>query len=204
MAAGNFIKDNLALVAGIAVPVLLVVGFLLTSTLGKLLTAPPAHTAYFIYKDNGYNRNLPASREIKVAEDGSIVATLTPVKQKKDGGHFNAQTDIIVAYNAKNNTLTPINFEVPQGKTKGEFTPAILKDVKLVTEATAADGYSVTYGNRGGHSFVGDIFMARGADGYRIRKNGAVYRLPDPVINGTIYNNRYNLRFLGWGSDTAQ
>lgn len=207
MAAGNFIKDNLALVAGIAVPVLLVVGFLLTSTIGKIITPAPAHTAYFVLQEYDYNNKNKVSIDIKVADDGKIVASVTAIKEDKNGYRPNASTDILITYDAANDKLTEHRLSAPEGMRDGTFTPEAFKDVRLSTQAEAQDGYSVVYGSRGSRSLAADIFITRGAEGYRIRKNGAVYRLPERGINGRsspYYNSYYNTRFLGWGTEENQ
>ncbi len=206
MTAGNFIKDNLALVAGIAVPVLLVVGFLLTSTLGKLFTAPPAHTAYFVLQESDYKKKASASTNITVGDDGTLIVTITPVQARNDDSYY-TQSDVLVTYDAAKDKLTEHRLTIPQGKTKGTFTPDEFKNLRLNTQAQAADGYSVTHGGRGGRSLMADIFIASPADGYRIRKNGAVYRMPERAVNGlntSYYNRYYNLRFLGWGAEKNQ
>lgn len=207
MAAGNFIKDNLALVAGIAVPVLLVVGFLLTSTLGKMLTAPPAHIAYFVLQEYDHANKETASIDLKVGEDGKIIATVKPLKADNNGYRPNASIDVLVSYNAATNKLTEHRITPPAGVIDGSFTPDELKDARLTTDPEAADGYSVAYGSRGGRSLAADIFVYRSGEGYRIRKNGAVYRLPERGINGRngyYYTNYYNMRFLGWGAEKNQ
>lgn len=206
MAAGNFIKDNLALVAGIAVPVVLVVGFLLTSSLGKMLTPAPAYTAYFVLQNNDGGKQ-DSSIDVKVGSDGKIIATVTPVKEEKNGYRPNAQRDTIVTYNAATDTLTEYQITPPADMTTGDFTPEAFKDAHLSTQAQAQDGYIVGYGRRGNYNLAADIFMARGAEGYRISKNSAVYRLPDRGINGyssPYYYGYYNLRFLGWGTEKQQ
>ena len=207
MAAGNFIKDNLALVAGIAVPVLLAVGFLLTSTLGKMLTPAPAHTAYFVLQEYDNANKETASLDLKVDKSGKIVATLKPLKDDKNGYRPNANIDVLITYNAATDTLTEHRITPPAKITNGDFTPDAFKDVRLNTQAEAADGYSVAYGSRGSRSIAADIFIARSGEGYRIRKNSAVYRLPERGINGNssyYYNSYYNMRFLGWGTEKNQ
>ncbi len=207
MAAGNFIKDNLALVAGIAVPVLLVAGFLLTSTVGKMLTPAPAYTAYFVLQNYDYNNKQSASLDLTVGDDGRIVATVRPLKDDKNGYRPNANTDILITYDAASDTLTEHSITPPANITDGSFTPEAFKDVRLNTQPEAQDGYSVVYGSRGSRSLAADIFIARGAEGYRIRKGSAVYRLPERGINGRsspYYNSYYNTRFLGWGTEKNQ
>lgn len=207
MAAGHFIKNNLALIAGIAVPILLVVGFLLTSTMGKMITPAPQHTAYFVLQDHENNDKARQSIDIKVTDDGKIIVTATPVKLDSNGYPSNVNTDILVSYDAATNTLREHRFSPPTNLKKGSFTPDAIKDVRLSIEAQAADGYSVIYGNRGSHSIASDIFISRGAEGYRIRKNGAVYRLPDRSVNGhsnPYYNSYYNMRFLGWDTEKTK
>lgn len=207
MAAGNFIKDNLALVAGIAVPVLLVVGFLLISTLGKILTPAPAHTAYFVLQEYDHANKETASIDLKVGADGNIIATVKPLKTDNNGYRPNANIDVLISYDAATDTLTEHRITPPANIIDGSFTPDEFKDLRLSTQPEAADGYSVAYGSRSSRSLAADIFIARSGEGYRIRKNGAVYRLPERGINGRssyYYNSYYNMRFLGWGMEKNQ
>lgn len=204
MAAGTFIKDNLALVAGVAVPVVLVVGFLLAGILGKMLTPPPAYTAYFVVQNYDYTNTRKASTDIKVDDDGKIIVTVTPVKKDENDYRPNASRDILVSYDPIAGTLDEQRIVTPRNMTKGSFTPDTLKDLRLSPKAQAADGYNITYGRRGDYSLVADIFIARRADSYRISKNSAVYRLPDRAVGANV-NSRYDsLRFLGWSTEKTR
>ncbi len=205
MAAGNFIKDNLALVAGIAVPVVLVAGFLLTSVLGRALTPPPAHSAYFVIKNYDADHSKGASLSLDIASDGTLTAKLTPVKGNADY-HPNTITDVLLSYDARTGKTTTHDIVVPDGLRNGTFVPAEFKTLRLSAQPEAPDGYRVTHGSYNRAGIIGDIFTYRTPDGYRIRKGAATYRLPQDLPAGTNLRayHSYNLRFLGWNTEAAQ
>jgi hypothetical protein len=205
MALGNFIKNNLALVAGLAVPVLLVAGFLVSSQVGRSLTDPPRHIAYFVM--DGNSRQQPpddVSLHLSRGADGRIVARLVPHKPEQNGYAVTAHKDVLLAYDFAHGGLREIPVAIPEGRRDGTFTPTEVADVSLAAGTVAADGYALDYASRRG-GFIIDIFTSQGVNGYRARKGPASYRFQagNPAADFRYYTPYSNARFLGWTATPA-
>jgi hypothetical protein len=186
----------------LAVPVLLVAGFLGSTQLARSLTTPPAHIAYFAISDYQEEKDAPNHLDIE-AKETKIITSVKPNTPPKDSTYQPpARTSVVLAFDAAANTLTEIKIKRPEGITDGTFDAPELKDVTLSGNAVSPDGYQVVY--RGyGSTIATDIFIGGRSNGYRISKNGASYKLPDPSDKpGTPYYRYYynDIRFLGWSA----
>jgi hypothetical protein len=77
----RFFKENFVLVVGLALPVLLIVGFMLASSLPQVLSDPPKYDLVFSTTDYPTNaNNIPVSVRLDV-KDGVLTAQYarTPV-----------------------------------------------------------------------------------------------------------------------------
>lgn len=209
MSLGQHIKNNLALTAGIVLPVLMVAGFLLVSRIGVWLNDPPRHIAYFAMENVDYNSGKvdPRTARLEVGKDGAVTMKVT---SRKDNGNYDRglHRDILVAYDAAHDTLTETEIKIPDDMTEGSIAVAEVKG-PLVNGGTAPDGYEVTFGSSGRVGFVGDIFAPYSPSEYRLKKNGAVYKLPTKksyrsgMWSYSYYNGYNQLRFLGWSQAPA-
>ncbi len=202
MAIGNFIKNNLALVAGLAVPVVLVVGFLISAQVGRLVNDPPRHLAYFVIENRTDGGDT--SLNLDVNPDGRVSARLSAVTTNVNSGYRPpAQQDVLISYDFTTGKIEELPITPPQDQTTGVFLPENLAQLRVNKSPIAPDGYALSYG-AGRHGFVGDVFSYNYGYNYRARKGAAVYRFNDSIPTGQAY--RYyapsqSARFLGWSTE---
>lgn len=196
MSLGTFIKNNLALVAGLAVPVVMVAGFLILSQAGKMFTDPPRHIAYFVGEDRT-GATISQGVELRMDANGSIVADVT---QYSDNSPAYRRKPLLIAYDAAKGTIKELPLQLPPDLAAGVYAPPEYAAIRLSDKGNVApDGYEVAYA--GGHSgFVVDIFIRNSASGYRIRKGAASYKLPDRMRASPYYWSYDYARFLGWSA----
>lgn len=191
MAVSNFIKKNLVLVAGIALPVLLVVGFMITAAVPPKLGPKPLYPVLFsVY---GYaHDNAPYNIEYIVKAD-KIYARLTA----RNNDYGGSKRDLYV-FDAQKDSLTKIDPTLPDdiGEDKQRDVPvADFADNTIDKSSKSPDGYTLENGSYRSRGIVGDLFGGRG--GYydsRLRHdNGWSYKITDNT--GNYYGN---LEFIGW------
>jgi hypothetical protein len=70
----SFFKENFVLVVGLALPVLLILGFMLASSLPQVLSDPPKYDLVFSTTDYPSNtNNIPVSVRL-IVKDGVLTA----------------------------------------------------------------------------------------------------------------------------------
>lgn len=194
MALKNFIKENLTLVAAVALPLVLVIGFMLASALPRALTAPPAYTAVFALDNTRYNSPQQQSSELFV-RDGRLFARIIPRPAGEQNNYYNARSQRLYTYDAATDTLRPVSYNLPQVEAQREVELASAGLGRIDTTNRAPDGY--VFDNEGYYNggIVTDVFVGgRNGRSARIRKGGASYKIPN--IDGNRYMS--NLQFLGW------
>ena len=195
----KWIRQNLVLLSGILLPVLLVGGFFILSNLPRQLADPPQYD--FLLVGYRYDYQHPASYYLSFeVRDGRLNGRVVP----KDGSNanYNRQTAAIFRYVAASNTFEEIEYDLPEGlEDLEESIPIALKEtngLKLDKRARSPDGYTFEYlGYRGRGGLLGEMFgMRRRYDSlYVLKKDSAYFDLPLPSSD-TIYQN--DLHFMGW------
>lgn len=84
MTVKNLIKNNFVLVVGLALPALLMIGFMIAASLPNVVSDPPEHDLIFAIPDHT-SRNLPVALKLTVNQDGALQAQVTPVRQENYG-----------------------------------------------------------------------------------------------------------------------
>src|SRR5262245_11769518 len=111
MPVAKFVRDNLVLVIGVTLPVLLMAGFLLASALPGRLSDPPKYDLLFWSYECWSAVRLPISREF-VVKDGVLVAQYTPVA-KANGIATNSTWQKLFRYEAANTTVRELTLTLP-------------------------------------------------------------------------------------------
>lgn len=194
MAIKNFIKENFVLCLGLALPVVLVVLFLLSSTLPRHFATPPAYKlilADYDYRyspnDNGYTVKLQV-------ENGTLKMRLTPTR---DG--YGSQNPHLLIYDGARDSVQKVDITIPD---PGAYTQSVTLPVqeaaqfKIDTTNKAPDGYAFLHSRGGGGGIVTGVF----GGGYRhqrmyVKKGMASFKLPE--IDG-YYGYYGDDTFIGW------
>jgi hypothetical protein len=197
---GNWIKQNLVLVAGIVLPVLLVAGFLVLQGAPRILAGPPQYDFMVVgYRyDAQHPRSFHLSFEVR---DGRLQGRATPTQ---DGNTYpNRQHAGIFHYSAANNSFTELAYDLPEGLDDIEEPVTFIIDEVAEQQFDKAnrspDGFVFEYaGYRGRGGLLGEMFgMGRRYDSnYVLNKNGAIFDLPSPASAPYYYG--HDLHFMGW------
>src|SRR3989344_9605030 len=97
MASKNFIKNNFVLIVGLALPVLLMFGFMIASNLPDVITDPPKYDLIFTVPDSSSN-NPPIALKLTVNKDGILMAQYT--RSRKENYSYNPWKKLYI-YEAK-------------------------------------------------------------------------------------------------------
>lgn len=196
----KWIKENLVLISGILLPVLLVAGFFVLNKAPSILADPPKYDFLLVAYRYDYQHPSDYYLSFEVRE-GKLNGRVIPKGQAN--AHLNRQYAGIFRYRADENTFDEIIYELPQGL-EGLEKPIPIPlegtgDLTLDKRIESPDGYSFEFlGYRGRGGLLGEIFgMGRRYESeYVLKKNGAYFSLPKPASEQ--YYNQYDIHFLGW------
>lgn len=197
MGLGKFIRENLILLAGIALPVVMMAGFLIASRLPQTPANPPRYDLVFFVDDynSGNGNSLPVTVNL-VVKDGRLVAQYVPMSAANNYGYWKK----IYRYEAATRTVREIPFGFPSDlntlTSLREEPVAGLEAVRLDTRLQAPDGYELASDEYRGNGLIGDLFWRNGTGRPRLR-NGAS-SVPLELASDTQYYTYSNMQFLGW------
>jgi hypothetical protein len=196
----KFLKDNFVLVVGLTLPILLMIGFIVFSTLPRSLANPPQHDLIFAAPDYSVsNNNLPVNVTL-IVRDGVLKAQYTRVAQAPNGGYYGGGWKKLYRYQAGPQTVRELTFGIPQDVASiaqmREDTVDATKDVKLDTTLRAPDGYELQYDVNRGRGLLTDIFWSSSSYEPRLRKGASSVRLRTGDGRTTFYTG--SVEFIGW------
>jgi hypothetical protein len=197
MGLGKFVRENLVLLAGIALPVVMMAGFLVASSLPQTLANPPQYDLVFFVDDysSSNGNTLPATVNL-VVRNGTLVAQYVPATGNNAYGYWKK----IYRFEAATRTIREIPFGLPSDvdtlTAMREEPVAGLEQVRLDTRLQAPDGYELSSDEYRGNGLIGDLFWRNGSGRPRLR-NGAS-SVPLELASDTQYYTYGNIQFLGW------
>ena len=191
MALKNFLKENFVLVAGLALPVVLIAVFLLATVLPKSMSVPPQYSLLFQMDQYG-STATPFITELFVG-DGHLRARL------KKAVPNNYNTKKLYMYDAKTQSVREISYSVPQVTPEPvDGTEVLIPETEkyiLNGQMTAPDGYTFRPADTGHSGLINEIFVGGGyRSKYFLTKGNVSWKLPDT----TGQPSYYNINFLGW------
>jgi hypothetical protein len=204
MAFKEFIKANLVLVVGIALPIVLMAGFLVASGLPERLADPPKYSLVFAVTDYSQGTSgIPVSVRL-VVQDGVLKAQYTKLLPQPTG-YVNSGWKKLYLYEAATQKVRELSFGFPPNMDAIEGTVVETVDatrtMRLNTTLQSPDGYELShdYGSRSG--LINEIFWGGGySNDYWLRKGSSSIRLPLATGNlpyGTV-------EFVGWVMDASR
>lgn len=190
----KFIRENLVLIMGISLPMLLVILFFLTSVLPKSLATPPQYELLFSVVRYDYRPATTPNFDFIVRDGVLLVRT-----GKADSTNPTRYTHKLLAYDARTESVREITFDFNQIGKLGEQAEMVLPETRnltIDTSSRAPDGYSFEGPSYSGGGLMSELFFGgyRNA-GYRIVRDKVAFRIPDTF--GNIYHSG-NLQFIGW------
>lgn len=189
----NFIKENLVLVIGLSLPILLIVLFLLATIVPKSLGTPPQHALLFTTVKYEYENPRLYFVDFKVVNH-QLVAKI----RKIDDNNKNYNVKKLMSYDAKTETVQEIAIDLDKLAEAGEGVEILVNETKHLTIDTSAispDGYKLDGPNYRDNGLVGGLFGGGyQSAGYRIKKGAVAYKIETSKAN-SYYND---FAFIGW------
>lgn len=186
----KFIKENIVLLIGISLPILLMIIFILASTLPKLWVAAPKYD--FLYISYSYN-NTPS-----IIINVDINDRKLQITARHDPANKPSQTPRLFIYEMQKQTSREITIPMPNiTPNTTQLIPIIIPELQNATIDTSwksPDGFSLfSQYQYGGGDFNGLFFSSYDKNNaFTLKKDGYVMKISFPQVN------IYNVRFLGW------
>lgn len=185
----NWIKENLVLVIGLALPVLLIVLFFVATVIPKMNSTPPQYEVLFSVQDY-MNQNKPDyTVDFKVKNKQLMV--ITKKAEEKDN-YYNSKK--LMAYDAKTEVMREISIDQSKFSGGAEVVLAETQNMTIDTAMVAPDGYLLENQQYSNNGLVGGLFGGGQNSGYRLKKGSVGYKINTMQNN----DNYYQLSFIGW------
>lgn len=181
-----FLKENIILVLGVSLPLLLAIIFLLANQIGKAAIAPPQYDVVFT---NGHNYGTNQTHQIVVKDDQAYLSYLPPEKNR----HPNYQKLELYVFSPKTGITTEITLPKTRGmERKEEILIEDLSDKKISAKSQSPDGYRFSNNYRRNSNLMTEIFGGGG-------RNRHSFVLQNGQRQVTIPNSQnYRSKFVGW------
>jgi hypothetical protein len=185
----NWIKENLVLAVGLALPLLLILLFFLATVVPKSFGTPPQYEMLFTTVKYDYQNKPEVVLSFNVKNKALMVTA------KKSDDKNNANFTKLMAYDAKTETLREIAIDTSKLNNGAEVPVEEIKNVAIDTSSVSPDGYALEGPNYGGSGLVGGLFGGGYHNsGYRLKKGSVGYKVPNQQPD--YYYNQ--LQFVGW------
>lgn len=191
MSLNNFFRQNFALVIGLSLPVLMVLGFLLANHLPQINDNPPQYELVFsvVRYDNHSQFNVDFN-----VRDQKLYMRLTP---RQEHGGVNVR-DLFI-YNGQKESVRKISYLPPSDQSidyQHEIPVKAMSDYTIDTNSKAPDGYEFESGSYRSRGLFGEIFGGRsGRYVHRVKKpRGGSFVIPE-YGSGYSYSG---INFIGW------
>jgi hypothetical protein len=186
----NWLKENLVLVIGLALPVLLIALFFVATVLPKSFGTPPQYELLFTTTKYDY-QNKP-----EYVLDFNVKNKQLMVKAKKyDEKTYNNATRLLMVYDAKTEAVREIAIDASKMSDGVEVVLEETKNMEIDTGNISPDGYTLEGPNYNGSGLLGGLFGGGYRNnGFRIKKGNVGYKVPQHQAD-YYYSD---LKFVGW------
>lgn len=200
----NWFSRHLVLVAGVTLPALLLVGFLLLQSTQKALVDPPAYD--FLVVAYHYDVIHPGDSRVSFqVQDGKLQGRATPYENHTNG--HNDQVATLYRYSVSDDSFAEVLWDEPEAiqdlQETLTFNIPELDEFVIDEAVRSPDGYKfefLPYANRG---LIGTLFDMDGGrrNDYSLEKDGVVF--PLPRVDSTHYYYGKQIKFVGWLATTG-
>jgi len=191
MSIAKSLRDNAALVAGVLLPVLVVILFLLSSWIPKLLVDPPQYD--FLYVEDANYYGSPSPWRYEVTLDARNHLLVKAYAAKPDAYMPGAR---LFLFEHEDGNVREITLPAPENAEGGEAGIVVevpeFQNRYIDPSRVSPDGYSLVESTRSSRGLFG-MFYSGNARGLAISKNGAVFEAADN--RGEYW---YGSRLIGW------
>jgi len=186
----NWIKENLVLAVGLALPLLLILLFFLATVVPKSFGSPPQYEMLFTTMKYDYQNKPDYLLDFSVKDQHLMVKA-----KKNDDKNNNYNAKKLMAYDAKTESAREIAIDTSKLVDGSEVILEETKDMTIDNASTSPDGYSLQGPNYGGSGLLGGLFGGGyNNSGYRLKKGSIGYKVPN-AQNDYYYNQ---VQFVGW------
>ncbi len=190
----NFVKENLVLVVGLTLPLLLILLFFVASVIPKVFSAPPQYE--MLFTTSRYDYQSPHDYRLDfLVKNQKLIVKVRKIDTKE---RMSYDTKLLMAYDGKTETVREINVDMTQAAAVGDGNEAVLQETSswLIDESRVSpDGYVLDGPSYRDGGLVGGIFGGGYHNGgFRLKKGSVGYKIPD--TQGAYYYNQ--LHFIGW------
>ncbi|MDP1596708.1 MAG: hypothetical protein Q8S46_08750 [Methylotenera sp.] len=189
----NFIKENLVLVIGLTLPLLLIVLFFVATVIPKLMGTPPQYE--MLFTTNYYDYQNPPDFLHEFVVKNQQLTIKTRKNESKDGNYTSKK---LMAYDGKTETVREITVDIAKTADATTGNAVVLEETKnmaIDTSSISPDGYALDGPSYGGSGLVGGFFGGGYRNsGFRLKKGSVGYQVPNTQQN-TYYNQ---MQFIGW------
>lgn len=191
MAIKRFIKENLVLVIGLSLPLLLIVLFFVATVIPKSMATPPQYEMLFTVTKYDY-QNAPDYLLSYAVKDKHLILKAKKNEEKPKNSNINT----LLAYDAKTETVREINIDTSKlTETNSEMVVEETKNYVIDNSTVSPDGYKLEGPNYSGGGLMGGLFGGGYRNtGFRITKGNVSYKLPETQQD--FYYNQ--VKFIGW------
>ncbi len=188
----NWIKENLVLVAGLTLPLLLILLFFVATVIPKALGTPPQYEMLFSSMRYDYQRQPEYALDFTVKNQQLLV---TAKKGDEKNPVYNSKSLFI--YDGKTETVREIAVDISKSANGTSGQPVLLDETKtwVVDNATISpDGYMLEGPNYHSGGLVGGLFGFNDYNTFRLKKGSIGYKVPNAQPN--YYYSQP--QFVGW------
>lgn len=188
----SLIKENLVLIAGLILPVLLILVFTLARALPEKAVASPEYKAVYAQQswDSGY------TYVFDIKNDGKLSISYKAPSPSSYDSKPEGRNATLYIFDAANDDLKTITIERPtlkKGQTSAPVKVSELEDLKLIKDTKAPDGYIFQEESWKRSSLVTEIFSYNNN-----RTPNALYK-DGRIIPLRMNDNSYgSFSFIGW------
>ena len=186
----NFFRENVVLMLGLTLPVLLIAVFFFASILPKILSEPPQYDMLFVVSNYQYSNKADYAVDFSIRHK-RVMMKLGKKEEKK---YANRKTDTLLVYKGKSQTIREIKVSTNHLPKNVEIPVAEVNSMIVDTSSISPDGYAFDARRYRSRGLIGSLFGGGSRNNHRIVKGNISYKLP---INeyGYYYNKA---TFLGW------
>ncbi len=185
----NFIKENLVLVIGLTLPLLLILLFFVATVIPKSMGMPPQYEMLFTIMKYDYQTKPEYQLDFNVKNKQLLVKA----KKTDDKNAYNSKR--LMAYDGKNETVREIAIDISKLTAGSEVVLEETKNLTIDTSAVSPDGYTLEGPNYSGSGLIGGLFGGGYRNsGFRLKKGSVGYKIPNQQQD--YYYNQ--VQFVGW------
>jgi hypothetical protein len=196
MAEKNFFKDNFALILGLALPVVLMIGFMIVASLPQKIGEPPKYDMLFWTQDYRYNQAVPVNVNL-VVKDGLLRAQYTKPNENQTSGMWPK----LYLFDAKTQTVRELSFGYPDNletiAPMREDVVEATKNMQLDTAQKSPDGFELTNENYRHYGLVNELFGGWRND-YTMKLRNGMTTVRLTTGDGTYPFYSGSVNFIAW------